>query len=855
MSLFWQRVFKAFSRKRRTHDTLSLKERFAHFITIGTANDRFLNRLSNLIELQTNKHPIDMATVNAGYETLSDAVETMVSSLIMLAPGRYQDLPGRFVTIQQEVAREVLKARMIEDLPLVVWPDDLLAKRHDVVGGKASTLVTLHSQANLFTPSFFVVTAHAYHYFLEACGIQDQVQELLAANDSLQSPILRSHCDEIRRAILTAKLPKMLSDAIRLAHHQLRGSQRIDYGVAVRSSALVEDGKFSFAGQFETVLGVREDGLLEAYKRVVASKYRYETFRYTRMSGYLDEEIAIPVIFMNMVQPLASGVAYSRDPGGGETVIVSAVRGLAEAIVSGRIIPDRYVVDRKQPQEILEQRIMPKQSLLRCSEKGGVLEVPILKSTEVEETLRPAAVTAVARLALSLEQDLGKPQDVEWAIDDSEKLYVIQSRPLRINIPLHTMSSVRSALIGVRVLIASGQRACGGIAYGRVFRLLKMEDLEGVPENSILVVPTTSPRLSGLIGHVAAIIADMGSPTGHLATVAREFKIPTIVGTQRATKVLLDGMLVTIDATVGKVYEGKVPELLALQESSPPDVILKNTASDCLKRLLDRTAPLSLQDPRSQNFTVENCRTLHDIARFVHQSAIAEIFAAKALTARERREARQLHCSVPMELLVLDLGGGVAEKALRVLELQDITSLPFSALLEGMTDPRLRWSGPVGFDLKGFMSLVVRSAADDQRYGEPSYAICARDYVHFSSRLAYHFATVDAMCTLSANQNYARFMFFGGAAIAERREWRAHFLTLVLRVNGFETTRVCDRVEAFLGKRNAEAVEKSLVLLGRLMAATRHLDMVMDSQTTAEAYAAAFIDGDFGFEFVRDSHS
>lgn len=204
-----------------------------------------------------------------------------------------------------------------------------------------------------------------------------------------------------------------------------------------------------------------------------------------------------------------------------------------------------------------------------------------------------------------------------------------------------------------------------------------------------------------------------------------------------------------------------------------------------------------------------------------------------------------------MEVMVLDLGRGVAEGALQVIDPQAITSVPFLALIEGMTDPRVRWAGPVGFDLKGFMSVVVRSAADDQRYGEPSYAICSEDYVHFSSRLAYHFATTDAMCSASENRNYARFVFFGGAAVAARREWRAHFLATVLKYNGFEVTRVQDRVEALLGKRSAGEIEESLVLVGRLMAATRHLDMVMDSQATAEAYAAAFLAGDFGFEFVR----
>jgi pyruvate,water dikinase len=270
-----------------------------------------------------------------------------------------------------------------------------------------------------------------------------------------------------------------------------------------------------------------------------------------------------------------------------------------------------------------------------------------------------------------------------------------------------------------------------------------------------------------------------------------------------------------------------------------------------LERLLARVAPLTLTDPDSPEFRVAGCQTLHDIARFVHQSAMAEMFELEGLSPRERRQAHRLAWQIPMDLLLLDLGGALVPGAPRLVPTNQVLSAPFLALLEGMTDPRLRWAGPVGFDFKGFMSVVVRSAADDQRYGEPSYALSSRDYLYFSSRLAYHFATVDAICGRSVNENYARFLFHGGAAVAARREFRAHFLASVLRANGFAVKMQGDRVEALLSKRPADAVEESLVMLGRLMVASRHLDMVMESRSTAGAFAQAFLSGDYGFDLVR----
>jgi len=227
------------------------------------------------------------------------------------------------------------------------------------------------------------------------------------------------------------------------------------------------------------------------------------------------------------------------------------------------------------------------------------------------------------------------------------------------------------------------------------------------------------------------------------------------------------------------------------------------------------------------------------------------MFDLEELSHQERRTAHRLQWRAPMEILVLDLGGGVADGASRAVPVDQVTSVALRALLEGMTDPRLRWSGPVGFDLKGFVSVVVRSAADDQRYGEPVYCICAKDYVHFASRLAYHFATVDALCGQSVNENYARFLFFGGAAVVSRREWRAHLLATVLRGNSFVVRQQGDRVEAMLAKRYAEQIEDALVMLGRLMVASRHLDMVIESRAAADALAQAFLSGDYAFERVR----
>lgn len=846
----WQRLVGLVAERRTRRPRVSIKQRFELFQNVNAANDAFLTGLTHLMEHGGSTQPLGRGTVQAGLGALCRACETMVSSLISMAPGRYEPLDQQFRRIEQEALEIGAQALAGDSMPLVVWPDDPLALRPGVVGGKAANLAALAACTDAVVPPFFVVTARAYQLMIEAAQVQPLVDEWRGSGDRPAADDLSSVCETNVQRIQSTPVPEAIAQAIAAAHDRLVASADLGFGLAVRSSATLEDSDFSFAGQFETRLGVRSADLCAAYRAVVASKYRLAALRYASLSGARADDIAMPVLCMAMLQPVTSGVAYSRDPDGRDSVIVTAVRGLAEAAVAGTVTPDRHTVGRLAPHPVLEQTIAPKTRALRCS-ADGVVEQSIAAAQAAQPAAAPEIVVRVARLAIALEQHFGRPQDVEWALDESGALYTVQSRPLDVDSAATASADVTSLVEGRRVLLAGGMRACGGVATGRIVRLLDLDQLDAVAPGAVVVAATTSPRLAALVGRVAAIVTDTGSPTGHMATVAREFRLPTLVGVPGATAGLVDGTAVTVDAWSARIYEGEVRELLGSGAPRRSASVAPSAARTELQRLLEKVAPLHLGDPLAADFTIASCSTLHDVARFVHQRAMAEMFEVETLAPAERRETHQLRWSVPMEVRVLDLGGGVAPDSGRVVDIQQVASVPFLALLEGMTDPRLRWSGPVGFDLKGFMSVAVRSAVDDQRYGEPSFAICSREYLHFASRLAYHFATVDAMGSPRENQNYARFLFFGGAAVAARRECRAHFLALVLKLYGFEVTRVGDRVEAILGKRSADEIEEALVLLGRLMVSARHLDMIIDSPEKGEAYAAAFLSGDFGFEFVR----
>ena len=841
------------SLRRRRVRPASLLERFAHFRAIGAANDAFLNTLAALSERQRHGGRLAMRAVVSACESLSAPVATMVKELIAMSGGRYEGLLACYEAIDRELEQDVLKARPIEYGPIIVWPDQADAIRPQVVGPKSARLAEIVRAKSHQVPPFFAVSVYGYRIFFEATGLEDLVHQTLWSSDPADPRSLWKTCETIRRAVLDAVVPASLANAMRGAIQRLRRGHPSPYAVAVRSSAVVEDTSASFAGQFESVLNVGEDGLLEAYKQVVASKYRPETVQYALASGFLDEDVTMPVLVMEMIEPVASGVAYSQRPESPGRSLITAVRGLAQPVVEGSVTPDCYLASREDPREVIAVVRGDRKGSTRCHPVGGLADTPAGLADDAP-TIDEATARRVAQTSWALEACFGAPQDVEWAIDRSGSLFVVQSRPVggieEGNIPRPT----RPDLHGYRMLLRGALAASRGVACGRVYHHLDLSLGEEVPAGVVLVVPHTPPSLGGLVPRMAAVVSAGGSPTGHMATVAREFGVPCLVAVENAFRVLEPGALVTVDGWEGTVWEGEVRELMPARESSPTRPPAQDPVRDLVGKLLTRVAPLTLTDPTSPDFQPANCRTLHDIARFVHQRSMAEMFEVDALSRQERSQARLLAWRFPMEVLIVDLGGGLAGAAGNTVQQEEIVSVPLLALLEGMGDPRLRCAGPVGFDLKGFISVVVRSSADDQRYGHAAYALCGRDFVHFSSRLAYHFARVEAICGESLNENYARFLFFGGAAAAERREWRAHFLATVLRWNRFQVNQVGDRVEAVLAKHRAPVIEESLVMLGRLMVAARQLDMFIRSAAAAEGFARSFLAGDYAFQHMRVMH-
>jgi len=382
-------------------------------------------------------------------------------------------------------------------------------------------------------------------------------------------------------------------------------------------------------------------------------------------------------------------------------------------------------------------------------------------------------------------------------------------------------------------------------------------DLEHFPEGAVLVAPRSSPRFVRLMAKAAAIVTDFGGVTGHMAALTREFHVPALLNTRNATSLLKAGVHVTVDTRSRRVYEGAVTELHEAEtQRVREDERLRRDRATPAFRLLNSVSelvlPLNLVDPRSSDFSQENCRTLHDIARFVHERSYEEMFRMGEGMGDLRGVSSPLDVFLPIDLYIIDLGDGInAPVGTRRLKVAHVVSAPLKALLAGMLDKRITRFGPRPMDLRGFMSIMARHAVnnpeEERTFRDPCYALVSDEYVNYTARVGYHFGVVDAYCGEAINKNYISILFRGGAADFTRRYRRARAIAGILDHYGFSTNVRGDALTARLSKRSQQETASQLEMVGRLLQFFRQMDAAMASEQVVGRVREAFIAGDFAF--------
>ncbi len=414
----------------------------------------------------------------------------------------------------------------------------------DVVGGKGANLGELIA-AGFPVPPGFVVTADAYLAAIDRSGVRAELAEICSRAATASPDELSRLAGHARELVGGVVLPADAAEEILLQFDGLGVGTR----VAVRSSATAEDtADTSFAGMNETFTNVRRPELLDRITACWVSLFGDRVVAYRAERDLVDEP-AIAVIVQQMVDSDRSGVMFTMDPAAREQLVIEGALGLGEVVVSGRVEPDTYRVDRKSG-GLREVRVGRQEVRIVNGPAGDVTEV-LDDSLAWARVLTDDEVARVAQLGLEIERHYGSPQDIEWSFV-GDRVFIVQSRPITTLDALDAAASRDSGEPAVLQGLGVGDR----IASGRVRVLEAPGDGHLLESGEVLVAAMTSPDWVPTMRRAAALITDAGGSTCHAAIVSRELGIPAIVGTRTATTMLRDGDTVTVEASSGQVFRG-----------------------------------------------------------------------------------------------------------------------------------------------------------------------------------------------------------------------------------------------------------------------------------------------------------
>ncbi|MBM3303233.1 MAG: PEP/pyruvate-binding domain-containing protein, partial [Deltaproteobacteria bacterium] len=333
----------------------------------------------------------------------------MVKSLDDLSRHRYSALFEAVDRIDALVKEEVGKRKELPVSEFILPYSSIYKEMVDWVGGKNANLGELHNKLGLDVPEGFAITTNSYDFFLQRNDLIEEIHRTKMDLDPSDPEVLNSVSETIQRLIMSSPVPEELSEAIVSAYDSIREKIRQDRGnpedftfpVALRSSAIGEDSELSFAGQYLSVLNVPREKLVESYKLVIASLFTSRAISYRINKGMRVEDMAMSVGCLEMVESVASGVMYSRNPIDPlhDRVLINAVWGLGPYAVDGIITPDSYVVQKDAELTIVSVKVSNKPVKLVSNPAGGLLELPVEQDKREKPCLTDEQIRTLASYA------------------------------------------------------------------------------------------------------------------------------------------------------------------------------------------------------------------------------------------------------------------------------------------------------------------------------------------------------------------------------------------------------------------------------------------------------------------------
>lgn len=466
----------------------------------------------------------------------------------------------------------------MKSIDLVLWFKELGKEDIPLVGGKCANLGELTGRIGVPVPNGFAVSAYAYKVFLEKTKASKTIESLLSEMDINDMELLQDVSRKIRKYIEGLTMPKDMEKGILHKYQQLcKYAGKENVAVAVRSSATAEDlPGASFAGQQDTFLNVTQKNLLDSIKKCWSSLFTPRAIVYRKEKGFSHEEVLISVAVQELIFSQVAGVMFTIEPvsGAKDKIVINASPGLGEAVVSGQVTPDEYVVD-KGTFQIVKKDIVRKEKQIVSDKKGGTKWETVPKELQDRQAITDEQIIRIAQYGMQIENHYGVPQDIEWALDDQGRIFILQARPETVyGVEKEVKAEERKEGMKKDVLV-KGIGVSPGQASGKVKIILNVKDISRFQKNEILVTEMTTPDWVPAMKIASAVVTNLGGKTCHAAIVSRELGVPCVVGTENATKVLKDGDVVTIDGQRGLIFKGAVAqeEVKTAVAGAPLDII------------------------------------------------------------------------------------------------------------------------------------------------------------------------------------------------------------------------------------------------------------------------------------------
>jgi pyruvate, water dikinase len=829
------KLFQSIAKEKKKDDRIELeimRKKYRSFLQILENNNTALKTMSDMEEKVYGEYIFDKNYIRECLATIETAVEVMIDNMMILDEENFKPLKPKYLEIRDEIYSILDGTESIKESSFTLPMSEITRRKRNIVGDKIAQLGEMKNKLGLPVPDGFAISTWAYKTFVEKYGLQKSINKMISDLDISDHKSLISKSLEIQKLIRNSQIPEELSEAIKESYIQLKKSNP-DKTFAVRSSALGEDTELSFAGQYSTYLNVSEHEIIARYKDVIASKFTPRAIYYY-LSHSLDESVlAMSVGCLTMINAFSSGVIYSVDPIEPDSnyLTISAIFGLGEYLVDGSVTPDHYKINRSTG-KIIDKKIINQQKRLIFNPKGGTVLVDVPQELRQRQVMTDDQIKCLFDHAQKIEDHYGYPIDIEWSISEDGDPYILQVRPLRI---FKKHIKKKYSFAGLNPILSGGMTGCPGGGAGPVFKAKNINELQDIPRGSVLVSHHPFPQIITVMDKISAIVTEVGSPASHMATVAREYKVPTLLGLLNARE-LKNGDIVTVDATNCHIYQDKHDELVKaikpefeLFESDPLYITLK--------KILVKVSKLYFIHPTDPDFNIDNAHSLHDITRYCHQLSMEEMFnhVIQLHTTRKSTLGYVLESEIPLKVDIIFLDKGISEhRSKDKLTIDEIDSEPMVRFWQGVIKEGypMQRKHP---EVVGIRSLVFGKKSN-QVYSDMSFAVLSKEFMILSLKMGYHFVSYEALASDDINKNYIKMQFKAGGANLERRSRRIKLINEVLENLGFENYSSGDFLDTFIAYETKQGILDKLNILGRLSMLTKQLDMALSNDAIADWY-------------------